>query len=176
MDDETIAVYDAKAADYQARFCKETPCGPGSAAKAMVDAGHEVEAWDASVEMVRIACEAGVNATLKRFDDLTVSASFDGIWANFSLLHADRADVPRHLTACAEALTKGGCLHLGMKTGEGAERDQLGRHYCYFTVDELGEMLAAAGLGVIHQREGEERGLAGTLDPWVTFLAQKSDA
>ena len=149
-DAQTLAVYDVKIDDYlrltQAppsksllAFIKAIPeggrvldlgCGPGFAAAEMARHGCNVEAIDGSAEMVAAASKhPGVIARQATFDDLPAQATYYGIYANFSLLHAKRADFNRHIQACHAALLPGGIFHLAMKLGTGAKRDALGRFY-----------------------------------------------
>jgi len=100
---------------------------------------------------------------------------YHGIWANFSLLHAKRSDLPGHLDAITTALKPNGLFHIGMKTGTGAKRDGIDRFYTYYEEEELVRYLKEAGLDVFQRSTGAEKGLAGTLDPWVIMLARKSD-
>lgn len=192
-DSRTIGVYDARARDYAARFASAQPdrhlrafiealpkgarvldlgCGPGHASAHMRAAGLRPDPVDASAAMVRLAIERHrLPARLASFDDIDDVAAYDGVWANFSLLHAPRRDLPRHLAALHRALKPGGLLHLGMKTGSGERRDGLGRFYSYYAVAELAALLGAAGFAVVAQEEGRERGLAGTEDPFVILHA-----
>lgn len=192
-DDQTIAVYQSRAAGYadleisptQVRalqyFTDALPehghvldlgCGPGLHARAIMDAGHTVDAIDATQAFVDEAKTKGVPARLATFDDITAHNAYDGIWASFSLLHAPREDVPRYLAALAHAVKPGGAFFLGMKTGTGEDRDSIGRHYCYFTVAELQHMLADLGLTITHSEDGEEAGFAGTVDPFTLIHAK----
>jgi SAM-dependent methyltransferase len=195
QDETTIAVYDAKADDYaQAfsdaagskalrRFMDQLPagasvldlgCGPGAHAAALHANGFQVTAMDASAAMVEKArAHKGVTVRQAGFADLNEQAAYDGVWANFSLLHSARADFPGHLLRIATALKPGGIFHIGMKTGEGEHRDALGRFYTYYSLDELRSHLTAVGFEVIDQVEGEGKGLAGTVDPWVEMLARR---
>ncbi len=197
-DPATLAVYEARAADYAARFSRSEPdadlrafmgalppggraldlgCGPGNSAAMMRDAGLDVEAWDASPAMVRLARERhGIEARLARFDDLDARALYDGVWANFSLLHAPRADLPRHLAAIARVLRPGGRLHLGLKTGEGEGRDALGRFYVYYGVEKLRGLLSDAGLTPLAHREGVADGFADTPSAYVIWTAERPGA
>lgn len=194
---ETIAVYDEKAAYYAENYGSTKPgkhlrafmaevtpggpvldlgCGPGDSAALMAKAGFVAEAWDASSEMVRFAGMAdGVTARQAVFEDLTAEAEFDGIWANFSLLHAPRASMDAHLAAIAKALKPGGIFHIGMKVAVEAddERDQIGRQYTFYSVEDLRARLTAAGLHPFQQDEGEQEGMAGNVEPWVTLLSRK---
>lgn len=192
-DKETLAAYAAKLDDYVrvtedladdpqlAAFIAALPkgahaldlgCGPGWAAAQMAAAGLTVTATDAAPEMVDLASRSpGVTARVASFDDITETDAYDGIWANFSLLHAPRDAMPRHLAALRRALKPGGLFHIGMKTGEGAHRDALGRHYTYYTDEELHDLLTDAGFTPFSSQTGTDKGLAGTMDPWITITA-----
>ncbi|WP_417207495.1 class I SAM-dependent DNA methyltransferase [Antarctobacter sp.] len=194
-DRETIRIYDTRAEDYAQVTASERPdatlrafitalpkgatvldlgCGPGLSAAHMAAAGLQVEAWDASAAMVALAAtRPGVVAKQAGFDDLDSHAAYDGIWANFSLLHAPRADMPRHLAAIARALTPGGLLHIGVKEGEGERRDSLGRHYTYYTETSLTQLLQAAGLVPGPFARGADKGLDGVVAPWITVTSHR---
>ena len=195
-DRETLDVYDARAADYADRIDKDEQidtqlrhfhdllpagatlldlgCGPGRTAGIMVKAGHDVTATDASAEMIALATRRpGVTARQETFDDLAGSELYDGIWANFSLLHATRTDLPRHIAAIAHALKPGGLFHIGMKTGRNTSRDKLGRRYTYVTDTELTGLLTGAGLTPIATWTGEGLGLSGEVSPWIVIQARK---
>lgn len=196
-DEKTIAVYNAKADDYAThfdaggkpgmqlvRFMTALPangyvldlgCGPARSARHMVDAGFNVDAVDASEAMVRVAAEVNnVSVRLGTFDDITQVAIYDGVWANFSLLHAPENRLLHYITAIARALKTDGVFHIGMKVGTGMERDAIDRRYTYVTPDFLDGLLADAGLDVIATDEGREVGLAGTNDPWIVKMAVKN--
>ena len=68
----------------------------------------------------------------------------------------------------------GGFFHVGLKTGDGAQRDGLGRAYTFYTVPDLYERLKVAGFDVMQESTGIEAGLAGTKEPWVVLLARKN--
>ncbi len=192
-DDETLRVYDSRAVDYvnlvaeatldadMRAFLQPIPegghvldlgCGPGNAAAAMRDQGYKVDAWDASPEMVATArTKFGIAARLASFDDLDAVDVYDGVWANFSLLHAPKADMPRYLAAIHRALKPAGHLHIGLKTGEGEKRDAIGRFYAYYADADITELLHSAGFAVTARRTGEEKGLDGVVAPWIILTA-----
>lgn len=151
-------------------------CGPARASVHMRNAGHYPDPVDASRGMVELANEThAINARLLTFDEVDMVAAYDGVWANFSLLHAPRADVPRILSALYHALVPDGVLHIAVKTGTGEARDKIDRLYTYFTVPELNHLLATAGFTIIASQEGHEVGCAGTDDPFVAIRARKHD-
>lgn len=195
-DRETLAVYATKSEEYAdvteglardpllAAFIKavkpqgdvlDLGCGPGIAAHQMALAGLHVTAMDPVAEMVALAARyPGVTARIGGFDDLTGTDVYDGIWANFSLLHAPRADMPRHLSDIARALRPGGVFHIGVKLGSGSRRDRIGRLYTYFTEDELAGLLTDAGLKVTDRLKGRDKGLDGTDADWICLRAWQS--
>lgn len=194
-DRETIAVYDARAREYADKFSSlkagrhlkafmaelqsgarvlDLGCGPGNSAAIMAQAGFVSEAWDASEEMVKIAgTNAGVTAQQAVFEDLSAEDTYHGIWANFSLLHAPRDKMDDHLRAISRALKPGGVFHIGMKTGEAAARDGIGRHYTFYSSEDLYARLRAVGLKPFAEDVGEDEGLAGNVEPWIVILARK---
>ncbi len=194
IDPETIAVYDARAKEYAKRNNRSEPwhmlvtfrdampkgghvldfgCGPGASAAHLVESGLHVDAWDASEQMVALAAQIpGVTAKHAAFADLDAQGVYDGIWANFSLLHAARVDMSDHLAAIRAALKPGGLFHIALKEGENAARDSLGRQYTYYTIDELSGLLLDAGLQPGDFTTGEEEGLDGTMARWIATQAR----
>ncbi len=150
-------------------------CGPARASYHMRAAGFRPDPVDASTGMVDLANEThDIGARLMTFDELDAIATYDGVWANFSLLHAPAADLPRLLGAIAHALRPRGVFHIGMKVGTGEHRDSIDRLYTYVTVDGLRDLLSTAGFEILATVEGKEKGCAGTLDPFVVMRARKN--
>lgn len=192
-DEQTIAVYEEKAVAYSKlfkaaktdpvllRFIARLPaggavldlgCGSGDYANALHETGFKVTATDASPAMVSLAGQyAGINVRQSGFDDLTEIGIYDGVWANFSLLHASRREFPNHLQRIFQALKPEGAFHIAMKLGTGQARDALGRFYSYYSAEELKTFLFQAGFMTVDEINGEGAGLAGTVDPWVALTA-----
>jgi len=193
-DKGTLAVYAAAAGEYAKRFARvaesdvdqfsdltaffellpdnglvlDLGCGPGQWAAKIRDAGYRVEGMDASPEMAALAKERfDLDVTVGVFEDLDASDVYDGIWANFSLLHAPKAAMPEHLNRIYRALKPSGAFHIGTKLGEGEDRDHLGRFYSYYQADELTALLEEAGFTVVRKRTGSAVGLAGSKDTFV---------
>ncbi|MEJ8562764.1 class I SAM-dependent methyltransferase [Yoonia sp. GPGPB17] len=195
MDARTIATYNEKAQEYARIVAQDTPdeslqsfidlipkggtvldlgCGPGAASFHMQRAGLVPDPIDASEGMIAIAHDRfRLNARLGSFDDIDGAEIYAGVWANFSLLHAPRGDLPRHFNALFKATEPGGVFHVGMKTGAGMGRDAINRLYTYVTTNELSELFTDAGFEVTHVKEGKEAGLAGTIDPFVIMRGKK---
>jgi len=149
-------------------------CGTGAYAGLMQSLGFAVTAIDASAEMVRRAQSSyGVTALQRHFDQLAMADIFDGIWANFSLLHAKKTDFPGHLQAVHTALRDRGFLHIAMKTGRGTFRDKLGRFYALYSRADLARLLDQAEFDIIDETTGCDAGMAGITEPWIAILARR---
>lgn len=195
-DDKTIAFYDSAAERYANLTDADTPsaslrefmallpegakvldlgCGPARASVHMREAGFHPDPVDASDGMIDLANAAhAIGARKLTFDEIDMVTAYDGVWANFSLLHAPYADLPRILSSLATALRKRGILHIAMKVGNGEARDKIDRLYTYVTPAELLQFLDDAGFEVLATEEGHEIGCAGTNDPFVVMRARKN--
>ena len=149
-------------------------CGPARASVHMRAAGLHPDPVDASTGMVKLANAAhDIGARLMTFAELDAVAAYDGVWANFSLLHAAPEDLPTDIAAIHTALKPNGIFHIGMKVGDGQKRDAIERLYTYVSVDGLKSMLDHAGFDILAIEEGHEVGMAGTNDPFVIMRARK---
>lgn len=195
-DPKTIAAYNEWAEDYHGRFDRREPdeqltafitglpvggrvldlgCGVGRSSILMIEAGLTVDALDASPAFVEMARKQfGVKVTLGTFDHVAAVDTYDGIFANFSLLHEPKAALPGHLDRIHRALVPDGLFHIGLKTGEGEGRDTLGRFYAYYSDAEITAVLEDAGFAVTNRWFGSGEGLDGTLANWIVLHARKA--
>ena len=193
-DRKTIQAYDAQVDNYISLTERQEPdpvliafigrvrpgglvldlgCGPAQASVVMKQEGLQVDPVDASAEMVRVANDRyDIGARQLLFDELGGPAIYDGVWANFSLLHASREALPEHLKTLFSVMRPAAILHLGMKMGTGSRRDSLDRLYSYYTEQELVDHLTDNGFSVLDRQTGEALGLAGDVEPWITLTAQ----
>jgi SAM-dependent methyltransferase len=194
-DARTLTVYDKAAERYDTRagvdwefealdaFLARLPheglildlgCGPGHLAAHMIAAGYWVDAVDASAGMVAVARRRDVPARLARFDQIEGANVYDGVWANFSLLHAPRGEVPGHFLRLYHAMKPGGVIHVGFKVGTGERRDSLDRFYTYWEVQEMHDALDLAGFIVDEKvRRGKGIGLDSAPFDWALMTGVK---
>ncbi len=191
-DERTIKAYTDRVADYlriplpaeqlEARqafvdavreggYVLDLGSGPGSDSAFLMRQGLKVRALDATPAFVEQARSNGVDAHLGTFDDVTEVAEYDGVYASFCLLHAPRADFPRHLNAIHTALKPGGQLFLGMKLGTGEHRDDLDRYYTYYSEAQIKDALTSAGFTIDRTVQGMGKGLAGSYDGFILVFA-----
>jgi SAM-dependent methyltransferase len=104
-------------------------CGSGRDSKAFQAMGYQVEAFDASSEMVKLAAQhAAIPVRHMTFQALTEEQRYDGIWCCASLLHLTMAELPHAMQNLAHALKAGGVWYVSFKYGDG-EREKEGRHF-----------------------------------------------
>ena len=149
-------------------------CGIGQVSSKLQSLGHVVYPVDASLEMVRVArTEFQVNASQRTFDQIDEVEFFEGIWANFSLLHTKKKYFPENLRKLLNALKKNGVFFFSLKTGNGENRDTLGRYYSYYSEEEVLDILKNVGFVVIKKTNGEDKGLTGIIEKWMGFFCIK---
>ncbi|MEM7506238.1 MAG: methyltransferase domain-containing protein [Pseudomonadota bacterium] len=148
-------------------------CGHAWAAAVLRDRGFQVTATDGSPGLaVQAKARYDLDVQVALFDELDAVEAFDGIWASFSLLHDSREAMPLHLARLRRAARANALLFLGLKEGEGRQRDHLGRLYTYFGEAELREYLEAAGWGGISCERRNLPGLAGKKEPALHIFAR----
>ena len=195
MDTETIKYYDKSAESYLDKVCNTYPdsdllsfinsiksggtvldlgCGPGNSSAMMQTAGLNVQASDCSQKMVDIAKNKfNVDAIKAEFKELSEINLYDGVWANFSLLHAPRSEMLSNLKKINRSLKKKGYLHVGLKIGNGEKRDTLGRQYTYYQPKELKSLLISAGFTINTIRLDMDGAISmtGMIEPFMIVTA-----
>jgi len=118
-------------------------CGSGRDAKAFSTLGYQVEAFDASAEMVELATAyTGLPVRQMTFNALEDEERYNGIWCCASLLHLPQAELPEAMQRLARALKPGGVWYLSFKYGVG-EREKEGRHFTDMNEAGLEAVVAA---------------------------------
>ena len=194
VDKQTVTIYDQNIATYKKMVDKLPDIKPLNAFIDALQAGAYVLDWgsgpgylaaemrarglrplcvDASSKMVEAAQnDYQLDAKQAEFSHLNENQIYDGIWANFSLLHVERAAFFSHISAAATALVPSGVFYVSVKLGKGQERDELGRFYTYFNHDELEEILGQSGFEIVDKFTGKSKGMAGKLEEWVGLLVK----
>tara|TARA_A100001015_G_C14991946_1_gene714369 strand:+ start:887 stop:1465 length:579 start_codon:yes stop_codon:yes gene_type:complete len=93
-------------------------CGSGRDIKAFTNYGYQVEAFDASSEMVKRACAyTKQKVYLLNFNEVDWINKFDGIWACASLLHVEEDDFKGIGKRLYNALKANSPFYLSFKYG-----------------------------------------------------------
>jgi SAM-dependent methyltransferase len=117
-------------------------CGSGRDALAFSQLGYEVEAFDASAEIVQIAREqTGLDIKVDTFESFRFDEPFDGIWACASLLHLSETELVPCLIRMRDALAPGGVMYASFKLGDGM-KNRGDRAFLDLTRDGIIDMVA----------------------------------
>ena len=155
----------------------ELGCGAGRDAQAMMAAGHHVDPTDGSSSIARKA-EALLQIPVRvmRFEQLDAVNEYDAVWANASLLHVPRPELPSILSRVCRTLKPGGLHHATYKAGGLEGRDSHGRYFNYMNRDELIEAYTSSDRwNIVSVSDftggGFDRGAQG---PWVAIMAKRA--
>ncbi|MEZ9929683.1 class I SAM-dependent methyltransferase [Vibrio breoganii] len=113
-------------------------CGSGRDSKAFLNKGFQVDAFDASAELTKLATElTGLEVTQTTFLEFqSEPATYDGIWACASLLHVPEEEIPKTITHLLQFLKPHSLFYASFKLGNCSEtRD--GKHYTDMTESNL---------------------------------------
>jgi ubiquinone/menaquinone biosynthesis C-methylase UbiE len=175
---ETIRTYNQRAKQYmkntwamvpnaRKEFAAELPqgslildagCAGGRDSKFFLSKRHKVIGIDISKEFIKEARKRVPAAHFIQMDLTKLklkSESFDGVWANASLLHLQRKQVLPVLKSFYKILKPGGLLDVKVKKGTGeaviAERLSGGfsRYFTFFSKREVEKLFRQAGFRVI---------------------------
>ncbi len=153
-------------------------CGPGRDAAWFAAKGYKLTLFDLSTELLAIAKNRVPGATIIQGDMTELSfagESFDGIWANASLLHLTKQEMRKVLAKLFLILRENGVLFCSVKGGEGEHgivEDKYGkpveRFFSFYNEDELCKIIKDAGFSLISSRT-----TGSSPHKWVRAFAQK---
>jgi SAM-dependent methyltransferase len=137
----------------------EVGSGGGRDARALESAGLSVRRTDVSQGFVDLMRADGFTADVldPLADDLTdperPETPYDGVWANASLLHVDRGDLPVVLRRLAEVTAPGGLLRFSVKEGDGERWSTHGhvaapRRFTFWRAEPLSAVVEGSGWDV----------------------------
>lgn len=153
----------------------ELGCGNGRDAAYMLSRGFDVDATDG---MPELAAEAerrlGRPVRILRFEQLAVIASYDGIWACASLLHAPASSLVEILGRIYRALRPGGIFTASFKAGNGEGHDDLGRYFNYPSEEHLRADYVASGWKNVVLETQMGSGYDAKPTEWLWVTARRS--
>lgn len=150
-------------------------CGPGRDVLHFTRLGHHCTGLDGSAAFCKMVEEVSGRAVLQQdFIALDLpEARFDGIFANASLFHVPRQELPRVLSELRATLKPGGVLFSSNPRGAGEAVQGL-RYGNYMEFEEYGALLKQAGFEILdhyYRPQGRPR----EEQPWLAVVSRRVD-
>jgi SAM-dependent methyltransferase len=152
-------------------------CGPGRDLAAFRSLGHEPIGLEASPALAAMARKhSGCEVLEQDFLALDLpSAGFDGIFANASLFHVPRQELPRVLSELHAALKPDGVLFSSNPRGHNEEGWSHGRYGVYHELEAWRAFLQGAAF-VELEHYFRPPGLPLERQPWLASVWRKGEA
>ncbi len=188
---KTIEYYNDNAQDYfdytmnadmsehYERFLKYLPdnayildvgCGSGRDSMFFKSVGYKVKAIDGSEKLCELASAyLGEKVENKRFMEIDYSDLFEGIWANASLLHAERNTIDSVVEKLWKALKEKGIIYASFKYGDG-DRVQGDRYYNDQNEKTIKELFKDFKIKELWESDDK---IPGRNDKWINIIAVK---
>jgi 2-polyprenyl-3-methyl-5-hydroxy-6-metoxy-1,4-benzoquinol methylase len=140
-------------------------CATGLKSKYLIEHGfqvHGIDIADTFIEIAKREVPEGSFQELSMMDLDSLTDTFDGVFAQASLLHIPKKDAGEAVQKMARRLVSQGILYIAVKESkeglpdEGILKEQsygfeYERFFSYFTMKELESYLAAAGIAVVSE-------------------------
>jgi SAM-dependent methyltransferase len=149
-------------------------CGPGRDLATFRALGHEPIGLEGSTTFAAMAREhSGCEVWEQDFLALRLPVeSFDGVFANASLFHVPRQELPRVLTELHAALGPDGILFASNPRGNNEEGWSRGRYGVYHDLRSWREFVEAAGFSEL-EHYYRPAGLPIERQPWLASVWRK---
>lgn len=150
-------------------------CGPGRDLKALTQMGHVAVGLDGAERLAAMARDfSGCEVWEQDFLALDLPAArFDGIFANASLFHVPREELPRVLGELHAALKPRGVLFSSNPHGDNGEGWNRGRYGAYHDLDAWRAFVTAAGFTEL-EHYYRPPGLPRDQQPWLASAWRKA--
>ena len=148
-------------------------CGSGRDSLAFLKEGYQVDAFDASEEICRLASKIlGFPVECKRFEEITGTSIYDGIWACASLLHVSGEELPGVMCRLEKLLKPEGILYASFKKGN-AERNKNGRFFHDMTENACRDLFQSVNMEVLDFFISQDVREGRTDEYWVNIIGKK---
>lgn len=149
-------------------------CGPGRDLRHFRSLGHDAVGLDGSKEFVAMArALSGCEVLHQDFLAMDLPESrFDGVFANASLFHVPRQELPRVLLELSATLKPRGVLFCSNPRGNNEEGFTGERYGCFFDLNTWREFVTAAGFSEL-QHYFRPPGLPCHQQPWLATVWRK---
>lgn len=149
-------------------------CGSGRDSCFFQQKGYRISALDSSPEIAAFA-EKKINAPVevKSFSEISAIGTYDGIWANASLLHCPAGQIEEVFKKLVAALKENGVWYMSFKHGTAESFDELGRFFNNQTKASLSKLLESFEELQIENVWENSGVLRNKKQRWVNALVRK---
>ena len=149
-------------------------CGPGRDLNVFAGLGHRAVGLEGSARFAAMArAHSGCEVLHQDFLKLDLpAAAFDGVFANASLFHVPRQELPRVLGELHAALKPRGVLFASNPHGDNSEGWNRGRYGAYHDLEAWRGYLSAAGFAELTHYY-RPPGLPRDQQPWLASVWRK---
>ena len=150
-------------------------CGPGRDLKTFTKRGHAAIGLEGAARFAAMArAYSGCAVWQQDFLHLDLPpARFDGIFANASLFHVPRQELPRVLRELAAALRRRGVLFASNPRGDDREGWSGARYSAFHSLDTWRDFMSAAGFAELCHYY-RPPGLPLAQQPWLASVWRKA--
>ena len=152
-------------------------CGAGRDSAVFLRQGHDVSAFDASSALCRRSRKlTGLPVRQLRFQEFDEIEKYDGIWANASLLHVPRVELPDCISRLTRSLKPGGLMYMSFKHGSGERVAPDGRFFTDLTSADLRSLIEGMeGIEMEKLWSAAGTDVYGAPTRWVHGLIRKGE-
>jgi SAM-dependent methyltransferase len=150
-------------------------CGPGRDLNTFVQRGHRAIGLEGAHALATMArAHSGCEVLLQDFRQLELpDASFDGVFANASMFHVPKPELPRVLLQLRATLKPNGVLFSSNPRGNNEENINGERYGAYYDLDTWRAYMTAAGFTEI-EHYYRPSGLPIAQQPWLASVWRRS--
>jgi SAM-dependent methyltransferase len=150
-------------------------CGPGRDLKTFTERGHAAIGLEGAARFAAMArAYSGCAVWQQDFLHLDLPpARFDGVFANASLFHVPRQELPRVLRELAAALRPRGVLFASNPRGDDREGWSGARYSAFHSLDTWRDFMSAAGFAELCHYY-RPPGLPLAQQPWLASVWRKA--
>ncbi|MCF7500205.1 class I SAM-dependent methyltransferase [Pseudoalteromonas sp. L1] len=148
-------------------------CGSGRDAFIFKERGFNVDAFDISPEIAKLASEyLDQKVAVSSFQALDDVDKYDGIWCCASLIHVAKNDLTEAFNNLARALKPQGIVYVSFKYGDG-EREHNGREFTDLNEQTLENIIKNTNLFILKSWQSADQRPERASEIWLNAILHR---
>ncbi|RZF90252.1 class I SAM-dependent methyltransferase [Pseudoalteromonas sp. N1230-9] len=148
-------------------------CGSGRDAFIFKERGFNVDAFDISPEIAKLASEyLNQKVAVSSFKALNDVDKYDGIWCCASLIHVAKNDLTEAFNNLARALKPQGIVYVSFKYGDG-EREHNGREFTDLNEQTLESIIKNTNLFTLKSWQSADQRPERASEIWLNAILHR---